>query len=133
MLRFLLRTPHALVAEFEVCALRVPTDTGQVGLRPRHEAILLAVEAGLVHVQTREGLRFAGTAGGLLRSDGTQATLLTSDAVVGEDASAVLALLDRALAAPDPEREIRRAIERLGAALVQEMRGRTNQRERLRP
>jgi F0F1-type ATP synthase epsilon subunit len=133
VLRFSLRTPHALVAELEVSGLRVPTDTGQVGLRPRHEALLLAVEPGLVHVHARQGLRFAGTAGGLLNSDGRRAVLLTSDAVLGEDPDAVLAQLERTLAAPDPEREIRRAIERLATGLVQEMRDRTGLRERGSP
>ena len=52
-------------------------------------------------------MRFVGTAGGLLRTAAREAVLLTPVAVLGDDAAAVLAAIDAALAGPDPERELR--------------------------
>lgn len=121
-LHFVVRTPHALVAELEVVSLRVPADTGQVGLRPRAEATVLAVEPGLVLAQTATELRFLATAGGLLRVDGRHATLLTPLAVLGDDGPGVLDALATALAMPDPERDLRLAIERLQTGILQELR-----------
>ena len=51
-----------------VRAARVPTESGLVGLRPRGEPTVMAVEPGLVVLRLAEGLRFAATAGGLLES-----------------------------------------------------------------
>jgi F0F1-type ATP synthase epsilon subunit len=121
-LHFVVLTPHALMAELDVVSLRLPADTGQVGLRPRGEATVLAVEPGLVLAQTATELRFLATAGGLLRADGRQATLLTPLAVLGDDGPGVLAALATALAMPDPERDLRLAIERLQTGILQELR-----------
>jgi len=121
-LHFVLQTPHARLLELDVASLRVPVDSGQVGLRPRGEPTLLAVEPGLVLVCAAGGRRCVGTAGGLLRSDGRQAILLTPLAVVGDDGPGVLAALAAALAVPDPERDLRLAIERLESGIIQELR-----------
>jgi hypothetical protein len=50
--------------------------------------------------------------------------LLTPVAVIGDDAATVVAAMDAALAAPDPERELRRAIEHLEQGLLREVRRR---------
>lgn len=123
-LHLLVRTPDALVAELDVVSLRVPTESGQVGLRPRGEPTVLPIEPGLVLARIADALRFLGTAGGIVRSDGREALLLTPIAVVGEDGPAVLARLDAALAVPSPEREFRRAITNLESGIVHELRRR---------
>jgi F0F1-type ATP synthase epsilon subunit len=120
-LHLIVRTPRALILELDVVSVRVPADTGEVGLRPRGEATVLAVEPGLVLARTVTVLRFLGTAGGLLRSDGQRAVLLTPLAVLGGDGPGVLEALAAALATPDPEIELRRAIERLEAGILQEL------------
>lgn len=121
-LELVVRTPRAVVAERAVRSLRVPTDSGQVGLRPRSEPSVLAVEPGLVLVWTPEGLDFVATAGGLLRCDGQRAILLTPVAVVGRDARAVRSELEEALAVPGTELELRRVIERLETGILRELR-----------
>lgn len=121
-LRLRVRTPHAQVLEARVTSLRVPTDTGQVGLRPRSEPAALVVEPGLALASGAGGLRFVATAGGLLRCDGREAVLLTPLAVVGASADAVLASLEEALGAPGPDRELRAALQRLETGILQELR-----------
>ena len=122
-LHLVVRTPREVVAELQALSLRVPTDTGQVGLRPRGEATVTPVEPGLVLVRTADGMRFVGTAGGLLRTTAREAVLLTPVAVLGEDGTAVLTAIDAALSAPDAEHELRQAIERLEAGLLREVHG----------
>jgi F0F1-type ATP synthase epsilon subunit len=120
---FVVRTPRGIVADLEVQSLRVPTDTGQVGIRPGVEAAVTPVEPGLVLARAAERLHFIGTAGGLLRTDGSEAELLTPVAVLGDDAAAAVAAVDEALAGADPERDLRQAIERLETGLRREVRG----------
>jgi F-type H+-transporting ATPase subunit epsilon len=122
-LHVVVRTPREVVAELEVQSLRVPTDTGQVGILPRTEATVTPVEPGLVLARTAERIRFIGTAGGLLRAEAFGAMLLTPVAVLGDDAAAVVAAVEAAVAGPDPERELRQAIERLETGLLREVRG----------
>jgi F0F1-type ATP synthase epsilon subunit len=122
-LHVVVRTPREVVAELDVRSLRVPTDTGQVGIRPRTEGTVTPVEPGLVLAHTADGMRAIGTAGGLLRATAREAVLLTPLAVLGDDAPAVLEAVDAALAGPDPERELRLAIERLETGLLREIRG----------
>lgn len=121
-LHAIIRTPSETVVEQDVAALRVPTHTGQVGLRPRSEPTVLAVEAGLIVLRLNGGNRYAGTAGGLLHTDGTSASLLTPLAVVGKDVEAVLQRLDELLAVPSEEMEVRRTLGRLETRILQELR-----------
>ena len=121
-LRLSVRTPEALVLDAPIRSLRVPTDTGQVGLRPRAEPAALCVEPGLALVTSDAGLRFLATAGGLLRCDGQTVTILTPIAVVGASAAEVGAALEHALGAPTPDLELRRALERLETGLLRELR-----------
>ncbi len=52
-LHVVIRTPRETVIEQDVVAIRVPTQTGQVGLRPRGEPNVLAVEVGFDRTQAR--------------------------------------------------------------------------------
>lgn len=122
-LQLVVRTPHEVVAELAAASLRVPVDSGQVGLRPRCEPTVLALEPGLVLVLTDARLRFLATGGGLLRCDGRRAVVLTPVAVLGDDATSVRARLEEALALPGADRELRQAIERLEAGILRELRG----------
>jgi F0F1-type ATP synthase epsilon subunit len=121
-LRLSVRTPRETVAELDALSLRLPTDTGQVGLRPRCEPAVLALEAGLALVRTTAGLRFLATAGGVLRCDGRRAVVLTPIAVLGDDAAEVRERLEQALAVPSGDLELRRAIERLEKGIRRELR-----------
>jgi F0F1-type ATP synthase epsilon subunit len=121
-LHLVVRTPRETVAELALRSLRVPTHTGQVGLRPRSEPAALAVEPGLILAQGDAGTRFLASAGGLLHGDGERVVLLTPLAVVGDDARGVSDALAAALASPDADLELRRAIERLQTGILQELR-----------
>lgn len=121
-LHLIIRTQHGVVLETEAAALRVPTESGQVGLRPRAEATLLAVETGLVLVHTAAGTRFVGTAGGLLSCDGTTVMLLTPLAVVGDDDRAIVDELDRVLQEPGEEMQARATLGKLEGDILAEMR-----------
>lgn len=122
-LKLVVRTPQEIVAELEARSLRVPADTGQVGLRPRCEPSVLAVEPGLAFARTQAGVRFFATAGGLLRCDGRRVVVLTPVAVCGRDPQEVRSRLADALAAPRADLELRLAIERLETGILRELRG----------
>lgn len=121
-LRFIVRTPHDVVIDTLVTSARVLTETGHVGLRIRMEPLVLAVEAGLVLLRTDYGVAFVGSAGGLLSSDGRQATLLTPLGVTGSDAAAVQLALDRALAEPGAEQKVRATLDKLEGRILTELR-----------
>ncbi len=120
-LRAIVRTPSETIVDQHVAALRIPTQTGQVGLRPRGEPTVLAVEPGLILLRTAGGHRYAGTAGGLLHTNGQSASLLTPLAVVGDDAESVSRQLDALLSAPSEEMEARRTLGRLETRILQEL------------
>ncbi len=121
-LHLMVRTPREVILEDDVSSVRVPTETGQVGLRPRVEPLVLAVEPGLVVLRTDASYRFAGTAGGLLRSDGNNATLLTPLAVAGNDDVAVIKSLEAAMERPSAEMEARALLGRLQSNILHELR-----------
>jgi F0F1-type ATP synthase epsilon subunit len=120
-LHFVIRTPQNIVLDSDVVSIRVPTETGQVGLRPRSEPTVLAVEPGLIVVRLSDSSRYAGTAGGLLHCDGKSANLLTPVAVVGDELTAVLEELDRNLSAPNAEQEVRAMLKRLEKNILEEL------------
>jgi F0F1-type ATP synthase epsilon subunit len=117
-----IRTPSETVVHEDVAALRVPTQSGQVGLRPRGEPSVLAVEAGLIVLRFSGGMRYAGTAGGLLHTSGESASLLTPLAVVGDNIDSVSRQLDTLLSAPNEEMEVRRTLGRLETRILKELR-----------
>lgn len=121
-LHVVIRTPRETVIEQDVVAIRVPTQTGQVGLRPRGEPNVLAVESGLIVLRLAAGVRYCGTAGGLLHAAGAVASLLTPLAVVGDDVQAVSQQLDQLLSAPSEEMEVRQTLGRLETRIRQELR-----------
>ena len=123
-LHLLIRTPHETVLDAQIEAARIPTETGQVGLRPRQEPLVLVVEPGLVILRVAGGVRFAATAGGLFESDRERSVLYTPFAVLGGVDTEVLAALDRALATPDSELSARRRLGELEQRIVQELRQR---------
>lgn len=120
-LHLVIRTPHAIVLDEHIRAARVPTESGQVGLRPREEPFALVVEPGLCIVRGDDGVRFAATAGGLLEGDRETATLYTPFAVAGNRGEQLLAALDRALATPDSELAARRRLGELEQHIVHEL------------
>ncbi|MCA9504866.1 MAG: hypothetical protein KC616_17390 [Myxococcales bacterium] len=122
-LRLVVRTPRACVFDERIHSLRVPTDTGQVGIRPRVEPAALVVEPGLVLAAGEAGLHFLATAGGLLRCDRDEGVLLTPLAVVGESAPRVVQALDEALASPGADVALRNALQHLETGILRELRG----------
>jgi len=121
-LRLVVRTPQGDVFDEGVTSLRLPTDTGQVGLRPRSEAAVFVVEPGLVLAASAAGIRFIATAGGLLRCDGQEAVLLTPLAVVGENAESVRAELEELVSIPRADLELRAVLQRLETGILKEVR-----------
>lgn len=116
------RTPRGVAFEEPVRSLRVPTDSGQVGLRPRAEPASLGVVPGLILARGTDAEHYLASAGGLLRCDGREALLLTPVAVAAESAEAVREALDAALRGARADLELRRLLERLEHGIVQELR-----------
>jgi F0F1-type ATP synthase epsilon subunit len=121
-LRLVVRTPQGSVFDERLTSLRTPTDTGQVGLRPRSEAAAFVVEPGLILAASGTRLRFIATAGGLLRCDGQQAILLSPLAVVGESAESVRTELEALLSIPRADLELRAVLQRLETGILREVR-----------
>lgn len=121
-LHVIIRTPRETVVDQTVTSMRVPTESGQVGLRPRGEASVLAVEAGLIVLRLNGGFKYVGTAGGLLHSSGKAASMLTPLAVIGDDVQSVARDLDALLSNPSEEMDVRRVLGRLESRILQELR-----------
>jgi F0F1-type ATP synthase epsilon subunit len=121
-LRLTIRSPRSVVLDENVRSARVPTGTGQVGLRPREEPLLLAVEPGLIVYWVDDTPSFAATAGGLFESDRERAVLYTPFAVVGTREDEVLAALDATLSTPDSELTARRRLGELEERILHELR-----------
>ncbi len=132
-LRFVIRTPHEVVIEARAVALRVPTETGLVGLRPGGEPVVLAVEPGLIIMRAAHGEEFAATAGGLLESNRTRCTLLTPFAAVGSSEREMEAALEQIMVTPSAELEARRRLEELEQRIVSELSQRPQTRPRETP
>jgi F0F1-type ATP synthase epsilon subunit len=116
------RTPAGDAYDHLVRSVRVPTVTGQVGVRPRAESFVLGVEPGLVLARGGDGPNYVGTAGGLLRCDGRVASLMTPLAVSAGEPDEVLARLEEALARPNADLEARATLGRLQRAILRELR-----------
>jgi F0F1-type ATP synthase epsilon subunit len=121
VLNLTVRTPQQITLQTGARSLRVLTESGQVGLRPRMEATVLAIEPGLMLVQQTDSLLFVGTAGGLLNCDGVNAVLLTPLAVAAEDESRVLEELEMQLAHPKAELEVRSMINNIQSSILDEL------------
>jgi len=125
-LRLVVRTPQGAVFDERVSSMRLPSDTGQVGLRPRSETAAFVVEPGLLLAVVATRRQFIATAGGLLRCDGHEAVLLTPLAVVGESAELVRAELAALLSIPQADLEFRDVLQRLETGILQEVRRETS-------
>jgi F0F1-type ATP synthase epsilon subunit len=121
-LKLIVRTPQKVVVETFATSVRVLTETGHVGLRPKMEAVVLAVETGLVLVYQSDAILFVGTTGGLLMCDGQMLTLLTPLAVAATNEEAVVNDLQRELDHPQSELEVRKAISSIQSRIVNELR-----------
>lgn len=121
-LKLVVRTPRRVVFDRFVTSLRLPTETGQVGVRHRIEPLVLAVEPGLVVIRLLDEICFVGTAGGLLRCDGKTANLLTPLAVRGDSEEEVINTLERALEQPNAELEARATLSQLQRNILRELR-----------
>jgi F0F1-type ATP synthase epsilon subunit len=120
-IRFVARTPHEVVFDGEVRSIRVLTETGHVGVRPRTEPLVLPVEAGLVLVRAVDHVTLVGSAGGLLSVRHGQATLFTPLGVVGTDPVAIRKALDQALTTPNSEFTIRAKLGKLESQILTEL------------
>jgi F0F1-type ATP synthase epsilon subunit len=118
------RTAQAVVLAAAVRGLRVPTPTGQVGLRPGEERLTSVVEPGLILLNATAGQLFAASAGGLLEADRRVATLFTPYAVVGESPEQVLRALEQASQVPGGELRIRHRMAELEQRIVHELKPR---------
>jgi F0F1-type ATP synthase epsilon subunit len=116
-----IRTPHRVVFDGSVRSVRVPVETGQVGLHPRVEPMVLAVEPGLVILRPDDGDRFVATAGGLLMSEPAHTVLHTPFAAAGSSGQEVLDALERALETPDSDLAARRELEELERHILREL------------
>lgn len=119
-----IRTPRELVASLSVRGIRVPTESGQAGIRPRMEACMLSLVPGLVLLSADDGLRYCATAGGLLDVMAGRTKLLTPFAVVGDAPDKVLAALDAALTSPSGDLAVRRRLAELEQRIVRELHAR---------
>ena len=120
-LRLCIRTPHGMVLERDVHSVRLPTETGQVGLRSNRESIVLVVEPGLIIITLDGRTTYACSAGGLLRMSGKEAELYTPYALGGDSPESVMAELDRQLAVPDSDLAVRRRLGELEQRIMREL------------
>lgn len=120
-LQVIVKTPHEDVLRTTASSMRVLTESGQVGLRPRMEPVVLAVEPGLALIHQPQGTLYLGTAGGLLDCDGTRVRLLTPRAVVGRDEQEVVRQLSAQLGQPTAEMEVRHTINRIQTNILEEL------------
>jgi F0F1-type ATP synthase epsilon subunit len=120
-LKLIVRTPQAIVVETEARAIRVLTETGHVGLRPKMEPVILTAEPGLALVHREDSCLFVGTAGGLLKCEGAVATLLTPLAVAAEDQGSVMQELQQQLSEPQAELDVRTTIDTIQLSILNEI------------
>jgi F0F1-type ATP synthase epsilon subunit len=121
-----IRTPHEVILETWVRSARVLTETGHVGIRPRTEPTVLAVEAGIVHAypvaDESSHEIFIGTAGGLLMCERDTVTLLTPLAVAGDNERAIVEQIDDLMQRPNSELEARATFTKLEGHILSELR-----------
>ena len=121
LLKLIVKTPQAIVVDTETQSVRVLTESGHVGIRPRMEDTILAVEPGLILVHREGSTLYVGTAGGLLTCDGAIATILTPLAVAEENEEAVMRELQKQLDQPTAELEVRTTINNIQTGILNEL------------
>ena len=120
-LKVLIQTPDASVVEAGFDAARVPTRTGQVGLRPDMEPLVLVVEPGLVVLRRGDDTLYVGTGGGILDVSASGARLLTPFAIQGASPDDVLAELDAHMGTPSSELLARRRLGELEERILEQL------------
>jgi F0F1-type ATP synthase epsilon subunit len=120
-LKLIVKTPQAVVVDTSAQSVRVLTETGHVGFRPRTEDVILAIEPGLILVHRESSTLFVGTAGGLLTCDGAMITILTPLAVAEENEAAVMRELEKQLDQPKAELEVRTTINNIQTGILNEL------------
>ncbi len=115
-----IRTPDDVPFGGVVDSVRLPTESGLVGLRRRAERMVTLVESGLVLLSSQGRTTLAATAGGLLEHLGDACTLYSPFAVVGQEEE-VLAALERIRVTPDAELAARRQLGELEQRIVNEL------------
>ncbi len=131
-IRVTIRTPRETVFQGDVLSVRLPTESGQVGLRGGAEPTVLAFEPGLIVLRGAEETQLVGTAGGLLHGGRDALELLTPLAVMGRDRRQVTDALEEALAEPRAEWEARTRLGRLEDRLLRQFGAGRAQREATR-
>lgn len=124
----LIQTPSVTVVDRRVRALRVPTQTGQVGIRPGIEPLVLIVEPGLVSLVDEEETSYVGTAGGLLEASRVAVKLVTPFAITGTSPDQILTELNAQLGTPNSELVARRRLGELEARLIEQLKSDTPKR-----
>ncbi len=114
-------TPHGVTFRGWASSVRVPTETGLVGVRPRSEPMTLVVESGLILIHGSPGEVYAATAGGLLRVQRKECQLLTPYAAVGTSEDEMDAILQSLSATPPEEMQARHRLEELEQRVVDEL------------
>lgn len=125
-LQLVIRTPHEVTLKTSVWSARVLTESGHVGLRPRTEPMVIAVEPGLMNIHRindeTSAEMFVGTAGGLMLCEHNTATLLTPLAVFGDNETSIVEQLDNLMQRPDSEMEARATLSKLEGHILTELR-----------
>lgn len=120
-MHFVIQTPRDRIFDGQVRAVRVPTETGQVGLRSRMEPMILAIEPGLMVIRTDGEIRFAASAGGLLIIDRDESAVYTPYAATGLSGPELLAALEERLGTPEGELAARRQLGELERHILVEL------------
>ncbi len=120
-LQLIVKTPQSVVIDTEASSIRVLTETGHVGIRPRMEDVILAIEAGLVIMNRDDTPLFLGTAGGLLTCERSVVTILTPLAVSETSEEAVMRELQNQLERPSAELEVRTTINNIQTGILSEL------------
>lgn len=121
LIRLIVQTPSGVQVDELVQSARVVTESGHVGVRPRMETQILAIEPGLVLARLPESMLYIGTAGGLMMCDGTTISVSTPLAVFADDEVKVIEELGRTLQKPSRELEVRNTIDRLQTSILNEL------------
>ena len=121
-LELVIHTPSRTVVQSHVRSARIPTESGQMGLRRGTEPMVTVVEPGLCIVRSDVGTRFLATAGGLLEVVRERAVIYTPFFALGEAGEQVLRELDRALELPNGDLAARQRLGELEQHIVQELR-----------
>jgi F0F1-type ATP synthase epsilon subunit len=121
-LRFLVRTPRAVAIDRRLQSVRLPTESGQFGLRPGAEPMLVAIEPGLLLLRDVARTDYAASAGGLLSVAREVSTLYTPFAVSGGSAEEVLEQFEQAQQDPTSDLSTHRQLEALELKILRELR-----------